>query len=622
MANDRNGRGQRPLVLTLAGAVVAACGATASPTPTTSGSTPSGPLATQPRSPTQREGGTLRVGLPALGDNAPIAEAYVDPHRWLGMEEVLRCCLVRTLLSYNGRTTAEGGIILQPDLAESLPDVSPDGLTWTFRLRAGLRFGPPYEDTAITSRDIVRGIERSVAVGEGALFFEPITGVAAYADERASTIVGLEAPDERTLIVRLDEPNADVATAMSLPGSSPIPADAANGHDDDYGAFLVASGPYMYEGSEALGKGGQGEPHEARQRAGIAVLVRNPSWDRSIDGLRGAWVDRIELSRANSLEDDRERLSRGDIDVAGYPLRSDELAATRADPARRELVAVATYPAVFFLPLNLALPPFDDLAVRRAIGFSLDRSAIAEILSATEPRFTTYRVARHAVPDSFENNLLLDYNPFPSPGDRGDLAAARAAMAESNYDSDADGRCDAPACANVPLIVGSTDPQVVSTVENSLDAIGISLQPRSDDADPYDVRAHNGTFVLAGWLSDTPALGGFSSVFSPPLEEPDGFAFSLSASLIGSRPEQLQAWGYDVDSVPSVDTKVAECLAAVGSERFLCAAELDQLVVERAVPFIPVAFPEVGFAFGDRVAAFSVDQSVIAPALDQIALDN
>jgi ABC-type oligopeptide transport system substrate-binding subunit len=55
----------------------------------------------------------------------------------------MRCCLLRTLLSYQGAPTSQGGATLRPDLAASMPTVSDDGLTWTFRIRQGLQYAPP-----------------------------------------------------------------------------------------------------------------------------------------------------------------------------------------------------------------------------------------------------------------------------------------------------------------------------------------------------------------------------------------------------------------------------------------------------------------------------------------------
>ena len=65
--------------------------------------------------------------------------------------EVFRCCLLRTLMSYNGRSVADGGAELQPDLADGHPEISADGLTWTFHIKEGLKYAPPMQDVPITS---------------------------------------------------------------------------------------------------------------------------------------------------------------------------------------------------------------------------------------------------------------------------------------------------------------------------------------------------------------------------------------------------------------------------------------------------------------------------------------
>lgn len=81
-------------------------------------------------------GGTVELGM--LGDVSasfdPQKEYYSVTWSWY------RCCLLRTLLSYTGRTTAEGGTELQPDIASALPEISSDGLTYTFTLKSGINY--------------------------------------------------------------------------------------------------------------------------------------------------------------------------------------------------------------------------------------------------------------------------------------------------------------------------------------------------------------------------------------------------------------------------------------------------------------------------------------------------
>src|SRR2546423_3004573 len=79
-------------------------------------------------------GGTLRVGVitnPAQGSCGLLmcgAETD-DPQIEYSVEhyELERCCLTRTLLSYNGEDSSHGGGVLRPDLASALPSVSSDG---------------------------------------------------------------------------------------------------------------------------------------------------------------------------------------------------------------------------------------------------------------------------------------------------------------------------------------------------------------------------------------------------------------------------------------------------------------------------------------------------------------
>ena len=109
----------------------------------------------EPRQADGVRGGTLRAAVPDIW----ATEVDLDPQGayFTTSWELFRCCLLRTLYSYNGRPTEEGGMELRPDLATGLPQVSADGLTWTFRLREGLRYAPPFDDTQIVALDVVRG---------------------------------------------------------------------------------------------------------------------------------------------------------------------------------------------------------------------------------------------------------------------------------------------------------------------------------------------------------------------------------------------------------------------------------------------------------------------------------
>ena len=72
--------------------------------------------------------------------------------------------------------------------------------------------------------------------------------------------------------------------------------------------------------------------------------------------------------------------------------------------------------------------------------------------------------------------------------------------------------------------------------------------------------------------------------------------------------------------VPSLDGKLDSCKRAVASAAFLCWAELDQLITERVVAWVPLAFVDHHWIWSERVIEFSPDGESISPALDQIRL--
>jgi peptide/nickel transport system substrate-binding protein len=557
-------------------------------------------------------GGTLRVALVGgalsrTGEPAGEAHSALDPQvtydyvAW----ELFRCCLLRTLMSYNGKPTGEGGAEPQPDLAAELPTVSPDGLTWTFRLTPGLRYAPPLEDTEIVAADVVRAVERTLRIGSYALYYSPlIEGSEAFAAGEADSISGLETPDDHTVVVHLTEPAGDLGHRFSLAATAPIPAAAADGHDYDFGRFLAASGPYMLAGYE-------------QDRS--LTLVRNPSWSAATDGLRAAYADRIELASAVDEETAYADVENGNLDIVlDGPPPPDLVERYRGDPALEPRLVVIPQDVLIFAAMNLAQPPFDDVHVRRAANLAVDKLGMLEPFGAGAAR-----LASHAAPDSLEGNLLLEYDPYGQNGQGGDLAAARAEMARSRYDSDGDGRCDQPVCSGIRTIglvqPGILPQEVPGLLERDLGQIGIELEvegfPAEEGYAALEAHADRHALVVnAGWGKDFPNGSGW---FSPVLDGDDPRA---NPSLVGADPDQLAEWGYPVTSVPGVDDEIAECKRLVGGAQTQCWATLDQLVMEQIVPWIPYALRNEARIVSDRVAGLEIDQLTSLPSLDRVAL--
>jgi peptide/nickel transport system substrate-binding protein len=588
----------------------------------------------EPRQADRARGGTLRAAVPDIW----ATQVDLDPQRayFSTSWELFRCCLLRTLYSYNGRPTEEGGMELRPDLATGLPEVSADGLTWTFRLREGLRYAPPFDDTQIVALDVVRALEREARTGGPyAFYYSVIRGFDDHQSGTADSIAGLETPDDRTLVVRLEQVTSDLAYRFSLAATAPIPEGADEGHERDYGRFLVASGPYMVEGSGDLDFSvlpGRQEPvagfapptlTEAGvvEEPGSLVLVRNPSWDPT-DQLRAAYPDRIELTiGGRDNEEIARRVDAAEVDLdfslGGSPF--DQVAQYREDPALGDRLFQYPNDTGFAVTMNLAAPPFDDVHVRRAVAYAMDKAALVEMVSRPPhlPIGHTGEVAMHVAPDALEGSLLRAFDPYAH-----DPEAARAEMRSSAYDRTGDGRCDAPACRNVRTLVLDlgVNAELAQAIRDDLAEVGIDLAlqlrpPTSYFAASHDPREQIPLDIPSPWGKDYPeGAGWFQALFDRSgLEGPN-------TSLLGATPGRLREWGYGVTSVPSVEDRIQACLERRGVAKTECWAELDQYLMTEVVSRVPYIFMEHVQVVSERVVGYSFDQFAGLPALDRIAL--
>ena len=587
-------------------------------------------------------GGTLRIAASNLSGGPPgqggqTAAAVIDPQASLGpeAEEILRCCLARTLLAYRGLPAEKGGAVLLPDLARALPDVSADGLTWTFHLRAGLHYAPPLQSVEITSHDVIRAIERTAKL-QNYPFYTVIAGYDAYSNGKAETIGGLEAPDAHTLVVHVVSPTGDLGERFSLtmtapipplPGDTRAPLGVATGHDDGDSPFLVSTGPYMIAGADRLDFSrppAQQQPASGFSPNHLITLVRNPSWSPAADDLRPAYVDRIEITPNDDTNAVAASIDKGTIDLqlSGIPppqAPADQIAAYRADPQKGS-VDLHPRDTLRSVELNLAVPPLDDVHVRRAINAVIDKAKVLDLFGGSSDA----AIIGHDVIDSLEGDALVGYDPFRSAGEHGDLARAKSEMAQSAYDANHDGICDAPACRHLAaLALPRQDMQMIArSVAADLEKIGIHLDitvagsPGDFFRAYLDPTQHVGVSLIVAWGKDYFSAADFVvNQFSS-----QGLAGGANTALLGATPDQLRSWGYTVSSVPNIDDRVNGCLPLVGSTASRCWTAIDEYLTEKVVPFVPLLAENMITVVPRRVIAYSFDQAWDAPALDRIAV--
>jgi peptide/nickel transport system substrate-binding protein len=606
-------------VVAVLGMVGAACGdngAKTSPTPP----------------PENLEGGTLHMAM--LAD----VTAAFDPQKeyYSVTWEYYRCCLLRNLMSYQGVPTDEGGADIHPDLAAGEPEQSSDGLTWTYKIKPGLMYAPPKEDVEITAPDFIRALERTANpkanVGGYSFYYSVIEGFDDFADDKADNISGLSAPDAQTLEITTTSPVGDMSYRLAMGTASPIPPDdegermgVAEGHDRNYGRFLVASGPYMFEGSETMDF--SADPKDQTEAPGYVpgrqiVLVRNPSWTRESDDLRDAFPDKIEVRIGGDNDDLYNQVAQGALDfVVDGAVPPEKIRDYQTNPDLQDRINIYASDAVRYVSFNLAMPPFDDIHVRRAVNWAFDKQGFRQLRGGP----SVGEIAGHIMVNSLEDNILATYDPYPTPNASGDIEKAKEEMKQSVYDTDQDGVCDAPECKEILTITDREDPypEQMALLIQFLEPIGLTLDDKQLERGTMynkcnDANSHHALCAGPGWGKDY-ADG---VTFGEPLFTSAGLWESCcNYSLVGASPDQLKEWGYDVTDVPSVDDQEATCAKLEpGDERFKCWAELDKELMENVVPWVPYLFDNSVDILSDNVQSYSFDQFAGLAAFDSLAV--
>ena len=132
-----------------------------------------------------------------------------------------------------------------------------------------------------------------------------------------------------------------------------------------------------------------------------------------------------------------------------------------------------------------------------------------------------------------------------------------------------------------------------------------------------DPSTHMGICLAPGWSQDYPdpytfGVPLFSSAYL--------FPSYGNLALVGADAEYLKKYEYTVSSVPSADEKISECKAAAGDARTTCWAELDRLLMEEIVPWVPYLFDNNIDLLSERISNYSFDQFASLAAYDQMAI--
>lgn len=542
---------------------------------------------------------------------------------------VMTNLLIRNLVSYPHVAGTAGNEIV-PDLAEDLPEVSEDGLTYTFTIKDGVTFGPPV-NREITSADIeyaFRRIATEETVAQYANYYEgTIKGLKVGKDPGPGGIEGIETPDDKTIVFTLEKPAGDFLNRVAMPAAAAVPEEVAGCFTKagEYGRYLVSSAGYMLEGADKMDISSckTMKPISGFNPTKTMVIVRRPNYEeeQATDEYRQNNIDRFEHPLNTNTNDLEQKVIAGDTDFIQTPTPST-LRKFVQDPELKEQLHINAGDRTWYITMNMAEPPFDDIHVRKAANLVMDKEGLRRAWGGE----TTGEIATHIVPDTLVNGLLDDYDPYPSEGFAGDVEAAKEEMKQSKYDTDGDGLCDDPVCDGVLQIGSNTPPntEMLPVVESSFEKIGITLDSR-EVTDAYTpittVKKEVPVSIRPGWGKDYPDAFTFVGfLFSG---EGIGCTGNYNYALVGLTPEKAKECGIDYpdEPVPSVDEEIAECVDLTGDERVACWAELDKTLMEEVVPWVPYLDATSVWATSDNVSKYEYDQFSGTTAWSNIAME-
>jgi peptide/nickel transport system substrate-binding protein len=337
----------------------------------------------------------------------------------------------------------DANLEMRPALAESW-DVSPDQLAWTFHLRHGVTF---HDGSPFTADDVVYSYRRIID--------EELTN-----SDKFSAVTGVTAPDQSTVRITLKEPTPNLLT--NLGGFKGVAiVQRRNVESGQIATHPVGTGPFAFEGQKSGDsitlKGNPTYWGGAPKVSGVTFrFISEPS--TALSALQAGeidWTDSIPTQRVAQLKDDD----------------SITLAATPSND-------------YWYLALNEARAPWNDVRVRQAIAYAIDRNAIVQATS-----YGTAVANQLAIPKG---------NPWYTPYDayRHDVEKAKSLLAEAGA-----------APQRLDMLVTTEYPETVTAAQiiaDNLAPLGITVNIRTVDFATWLDEQNNGHFdmLMMGWLGN------------------------------------------------------------------------------------------------------------------------
>jgi peptide/nickel transport system substrate-binding protein len=441
------------------------------------------------------EGGELTISQTSQPD-------YLDPALSYTVNGIEPMWLVYTpLLTYRHVEGQEGSELI-PGLAEDLPEVSEDGLTYKLTLRDGLKYS---DGTDVVASDFEHTIKRVLNLESGGSpFYQIIEGAEDYlkAGDPEADIPGIETDDKTgEITIKLTEADSSFSNVLAMWFAGLVPGDTEfkNLTEDP----PPGVGPFMI--TESV-------PNRE------FVMEKNPEFEAlDIPDIPVASVDKITTQIIKNANQQAQDVLDNKLDYMQDPPPADlkPTVIEQAPDRYEEFTTSSTY--YFFMNVDEA--PFDDPLVREAVNWGIDKPALARLFAGElAPGCTFLPPGFPGYDEAFDTTEC----PYGDPTQPPDIEKAQDLIKQAGAEG-----------AKVTVWGNNDDPtdKVTQAYSDMLNEIGLDATPKIIDGGVY--------FQTIGNEKTAPQTG-FSNWFAD-FPHPLNFYFLVDGDTI--QPTNNQNYG-------------------------------------------------------------------------------
>jgi len=473
--------------------------------------------------------------------------------------------LVYTPLVTYAHEEGEAGAEIIPGLAEDLPEVSEDGLTYTMTLRDGLKYS---DGSPVVASDFEHTIQRVLNLESGgAPFFELIVGASEYltAGDPEKDIPGITTNDQTGKIeVKLVEPDSSFLNVLATNFAGIVPGDTP--FENLTKTPPPGVGPYVIT-----------ESVPNRQ----FVMEKSDNFaSLGIPDIPEGNLDKITTMIVKNQAQQSQDVINNELDYMQDPpsadLKAEVIERFGPDGSEEQRYEEITTASTYYFFMNLKTEPFDDPRVREAVNIGIDKPALARLFAGElSPGCSFLPPGLPGYDEAFDTTEC----PFGDPNEPPDLERAQALLKEAGADGE-----------KVIVWGNNDDPtdKVTEAYADMLNQIGFDAEPRILDGGVY--------FQAIGNEKTAPQTG-FANWFQD-FPHPLNFYFLVDGDTI--QPTNNQNFG-NVD-----DPKINDEIDALARETDLEAvadrwAALDRVLVEDNFYVAPYGHRKLATFFSDRM---------------------